>query len=113
MTFRTNLAVATLLAAGTLTLSSPPAMAQIVCDEWGECWQVHRHYGYGSEWMHPYWRWGEERHHGWREQEGLWLLAWRARTWLARRRRAALTPPSEVVVDDLTAKAGWRMEGMA
>jgi hypothetical protein len=70
MTFRTNLVVATLLAAGTLTLSSPPAVAQIICDEWGRCWRPQSHYGYGSEWMHPYWRWGEERHHSWREQEG-------------------------------------------
>jgi hypothetical protein len=62
MTFRTNLNVATLLVAGTLTLSSPPAVAQIACNEWGECWHVQRHYGYGPEWgfnMHPYhWRGG-------------------------------------------------------
>jgi hypothetical protein len=74
MTFRTNLTVATLLAAGTLTLASPPAVAQIVCNEWGECWHVQRHYGYGPEWgfnMHPnYGRWGEERRHGWREHQG-------------------------------------------
>jgi hypothetical protein len=75
MTFRTNLVVATLLAAGTLTLSSPPAVAQIICDEWGRCWHPHRHYGYGSEWMRPYhWRWGEERHHGRHEHQdyGYW-----------------------------------------
>jgi hypothetical protein len=61
MTFRTNLTVATLLAAGTLTLSSPPAVAQI-------------DHGYGPEWgfnMHPYhWRWGEEWRHGWHEHQG-------------------------------------------
>ena len=69
MTFRTNLIVATLLATGTLTLSSPPAAAQIICNEWGRCWHPHMYHGYGSEWGHPR-RWGEERHHGWREHQG-------------------------------------------
>jgi hypothetical protein len=70
MTFQTNLTVATLLAAGTLTLSSPPAVAQIVCNEWGECWHAHRHHEWGFN-MHPYhWRWGEERRHGWHEHQG-------------------------------------------
>ena len=75
MTFRTNLIVATLMAAGTLALSSPPAVAQIICNEWGRCWHPHRHYAYGTERTHPYlWRWGEERHHGWREHQryGYW-----------------------------------------
>ena len=76
MTFRTNLTVATLLAASTLALSSPPAVAQIVCNEWGRCWHPHRHYMYvyGPQWgynMHPYHgRWGEERRHGWHEDQG-------------------------------------------
>jgi hypothetical protein len=73
MAFRTNLTVATLLAASTLTLSSPPAVAQIVCNERGECWRAHGHYGYRPEWgyMHPHhWHGGEEWRHGWHEHEG-------------------------------------------
>jgi hypothetical protein len=72
MTTHSRLIMAMLLAAGALILSSPPALARIICNEWGECWRVHEHYTYHPDWgFRPYnWRGREEEPHGWREQEG-------------------------------------------
>ncbi len=78
MTTHRSLITATLLAASALTLSSPPALARIVCNEYGECWRVHGRYAYRPDWglpTRPYnWRWREEEPYGWREQEdrGYW-----------------------------------------
>jgi hypothetical protein len=57
MTTHSRLITATLFATSALALSSPPALARIVCNDQGQCWRVHGHYEHRPDW-------------GWREQEG-------------------------------------------
>ncbi len=54
-------AVAALVGAGTVVASTAPASAYTVCNRWGNCWQVHRHYyypayygAYGDPYYDPY-----------------------------------------------------------
>lgn len=39
-------ALAALVGAGTVVASTAPASAYVVCNRWGNCWHVHRHYYY-------------------------------------------------------------------
>ncbi len=69
-----KIAAAALLAAGALTMTAKSASAYVACNAEGECWHVHRHYGYRPEFgivVHPDgWRWRREEHYVWREHPG-------------------------------------------
>ena len=76
MRLATKLGLLAAVAAGGLSLGATAARAEIVCNNAGDCWHVHRHYDYRPEWgvvTHPdNWRWREEereRYH-WREHRG-------------------------------------------
>ena len=53
-------ALAALVGAGAVVASMAPASAYVVCNHWGHCWNVHRHYyypayyGYGPYYGDPY-----------------------------------------------------------
>ena len=54
-------AIAALAGAGSVVASTAPASAYVVCNHWGRCWNVHRHYYYpayygyyGSPYYDPY-----------------------------------------------------------
>lgn len=68
----TKLAAA-LVGAATVAIATS-ASAEIVCNQEGECWHVHRHYDYRPEFglvVHPDgWVWGPSDHYRWREHRG-------------------------------------------
>jgi hypothetical protein len=74
MKLMSKVAAVSLLALGTLAVSSRSASAAVVCNAEGECWHVHHHYGYRPEFglvVHPdHWRWGPNDHYVWREHAG-------------------------------------------
>jgi hypothetical protein len=47
-------AIAALAGAGTVVASTSPASAYVVCNRWGNCWHVHRHYYYPAYYGNPY-----------------------------------------------------------
>jgi len=69
-----KLALSAVFAAGALALTATTASAEIVCNAEGECWHVHRHWGYHPEWglvVHPDgWVWGAGDHYRWHEHYG-------------------------------------------
>jgi len=51
-----KLATAVIVTAATLALTTPSAMAWIVCNRVGECWRTHHRWAYRGEWgvvVHP------------------------------------------------------------
>ncbi len=79
-----KMGAAALFAAGALAVSTAPASAEIVCNNEGACWHVHRPYPYHPEWgvvVHPNnWRWGPNEHYAWREHPGRGY--WRNGVWV-------------------------------
>jgi len=49
-------AIVALAGAGTVVASTAPASARVVCDQWGRCWNTHRHYypAYYGTYGYPY-----------------------------------------------------------
>jgi hypothetical protein len=66
-----KVAMSVLFAAGALAITASTASAEIVCNAEGECWHVHRHWGYHPGWglvVHPDgWVWGPGERYVWRE----------------------------------------------
>src|SRR5260370_8064092 len=79
MTLLKRLIALTFLATSALALSSPAALARIVCNDEGACWHVHGDYGYRPEWRPaiPPWRWREGEHRHWREHQDEGRGDWR------------------------------------
>ena len=81
----THAAVGALLAAGTITATSTPASARVVCNRYGDCWRVHDRYDYPAalgihfysdsyynhRWPHRHWRADHEGRGYWRN--GIWI----------------------------------------
>ncbi len=85
MNMFTKLAAATVLAAGAMAVTATSALADIVCNQEGECWHVrHHHYEYKPEFglvVHPdSWRWGHDEHFVWREHTGRGY--WHSGVWI-------------------------------
>jgi len=81
-----KLAAVAALAGSAVAISATAASAEIVCNNEGDCWHVHRHYDYKPEFglvIHPdAWTW-EDRdrdHYRWREHEGQGY--WRNGVWV-------------------------------
>jgi hypothetical protein len=77
-------ALAALLGAGALAVSSTGASAYIVCNRAGDCWHTTSRYDYRPHWgltIHDdNWRWrGRHRYH-WREHAGRGY--WRSGVWV-------------------------------
>jgi hypothetical protein len=75
-----------MLAAGTAiaALTATAASAEIVCNNEGQCWHVHRHYNYDPGFgivVHPDgWAWGANDHYVWKEHRGRGY--WRNGVWI-------------------------------
>ncbi len=86
-TLSKNLAAAA-LAASALALTATTASAEIVCNNEGDCWHVHRHYEYKPEFglvIHPDgWTWTDADHdrYRWREHEGEERGYWHNGVWI-------------------------------
>jgi len=83
-----KLAMVAAMAAGGLSLGATAAKAEVVCNQAGDCWHVHRHYEYRPEYgvvVHPdnwrwddsdrdhHWRWREHRGRGYWGPNGVWI----------------------------------------
>ncbi|HTQ12399.1 MAG TPA: hypothetical protein VMH86_00885 [Rhizomicrobium sp.] len=77
-------ALTALLGASALALTATSASAEIVCNQWGECWHVRHHYAYRPEFglvVHPDdWRWRAGEHYRWHEHHGRGY--WRNGVWI-------------------------------
>ncbi len=80
-----KLATAAIVTAATLALTTPSAMAWIVCNGEGECWHTHHRWTYRNEWgvvVHPdTWRWTPGAHFVWHEHPGRGY--WHAGVWIS------------------------------
>ena len=76
-------AVAAVMGAGALALSTAPASAYVACNRAGDCWHVNERYnyrpGFGVVIHDDNWRW-RGRHYRWREHEGRGY--WRNGLWV-------------------------------
>lgn len=79
-----KLAVAALIGAASIAITTTSASAWIVCNREGECWHTHHRYMYRSEFgivVHPDgWVWGPGEHYVWREHPGRGY--WRGGVWI-------------------------------
>ena len=60
-------AIAALAGVGAVVASTAPASAYVVCNRWGNCWHVHRHYYpayYGYPYNDPYYYNGYNGYYG-------------------------------------------------
>jgi hypothetical protein len=80
----TATAFAALLAGGALAYSATGALADVVCNDHGECWHTHDHYSYpptAGVVIHPDdWRWRDSDHYQWHEHDGRGY--WRGGVWI-------------------------------
>ncbi|HWC62089.1 MAG TPA: hypothetical protein VG501_00595 [Rhizomicrobium sp.] len=78
-------ALAAVIAAGDLALTTMPAAAWIACDRRGDCWHVRDRFDYPRGvgiTVHPdNWRWGRRDRFRWREHDGRGY--WRNGAWVA------------------------------
>lgn len=83
----TTTALAVLLGAGTFAFTTAgSALADVVCNNDGDCWHVKDHYKYPSGvviTMHPDdWKWGDKDKNRWHEPEGQSRGFWRGGLWI-------------------------------
>jgi hypothetical protein len=79
-----KLAVAAILGASALAFAASDAAAAIACNAAGECWHIHRAWGYPAEAgivIHPDgWKWATGGKFVWREHVGRGY--WRDGVWI-------------------------------
>jgi hypothetical protein len=80
-----KLATAAIVAAATLALTTPSAMAWIVCNRDGQCWHARQRWVYRAEYgvvVHPdTWAWRPGDRFVWREHPGRGY--WRGGVWIS------------------------------
>lgn len=77
-------AMAAIIGAGALALTTSGVSAEVVCNGAGDCWHTHEHYDYQPSFgvtVHPdNWKWGDRDHYRWHEHEGRGY--WKSGVWI-------------------------------
>jgi len=85
MNLKIKLAIAALVGAASIAITTTSASAWIVCNREGECWHTHHRYMYHPEYgivVHPDgWVWGANEHYVWHEHPGRGY--WHGGVWIA------------------------------